>query len=179
MNEPEDVLLVDIGGGKGHDLISFKNYFPDIKGRLVLQEVPTVINSITEPLPSKFEALAHNFFDEQTVKGAKAYYLANVLHDWPDMQALQILRNIREAMGERSLLLACEAVIREGKVSVMSASADLMMMAGFSALERTEEQFKVLMEEAGFVVAEVWVVEGGEERRLFECVVNNGSEKKL
>jgi len=41
----EDVLLVDVGGGVGHELISLKKRFPDLEGRLVVQDIPVYITS--------------------------------------------------------------------------------------------------------------------------------------
>ena len=169
---PDDTLLVDIGGGVGHDLIALKNANPDLQGKMIVQDIPVVIDSINN-LPSGIQAMKHNFFSEQPVKGAKAYYLANVLHDWPDKQALKILANVKEAMNPESILLINENVLPESKVSMYSASADLMMMTNFSSLERTEKQFRMLLDQAGLELVKVWVPEQlaeGEGRRLLEVV---------
>ena len=74
-------LLVDIGGGVGHDLIAFKQQDPTLSGELIVQDIPVVIDSIKE-LPNGIKAMKHDFFAPQPVKGAKAYYLGHVLHDW-------------------------------------------------------------------------------------------------
>ena len=100
--------------------------------------------------------MKHDFFAEQPVKDAKAYYLRAVLHDWPDKQALKILGSIREAMGSESILLVNETVMPESNVPLYSALADFAMMAGFSSMERTQVQYKALLEEAGFAVVGVW-----------------------
>lgn len=69
MDADEDAtLLLDIGGGRGHDLEAFKKKFPDAKGRLVLQELPPVIDDITE-LDSSIVRMKHDFFTEQPIKG--------------------------------------------------------------------------------------------------------------
>jgi hypothetical protein len=79
------VLLVDIGGSLGHDIEEFRyvdhqalmqlpadethrSKFPDVPGRLVLQDLPVVIDAIKE-LPSKIERMKHDFHTEQPVKG--------------------------------------------------------------------------------------------------------------
>lgn len=36
--DPEKVLLVDVGGGKGHDVLAFQARFPG-RGRLVVQDL--------------------------------------------------------------------------------------------------------------------------------------------
>ncbi|KAH8807919.1 S-adenosyl-L-methionine-dependent methyltransferase [Xylogone sp. PMI_703] len=169
---PSDVLLVDVGGGAGHDLVSFKNRFPDLQGRLILQDIPIVIDDIAPgALPSGVEAMKHDFFAAQPVKGAKAYFLSNVLHDWPDKQASQILINIRDAMDKDSLLLVSENLLPETGVSLYSAAADFVMMANFSALERTEEQFRTLFDSVGLELVKAWGLEnvaGEESRRVLE-----------
>ena len=64
----QDVLLVDIGGGMGHDLEEFRTKHPNIPGRLVLQERPEVIAQITQNNP-KIEIKAYDFFTPQPIKG--------------------------------------------------------------------------------------------------------------
>ncbi|APA05649.1 hypothetical protein sscle_01g004190 [Sclerotinia sclerotiorum 1980 UF-70] len=173
---PTDPLIIDIGGGIGHDLIRFKEANPDIQGRLIVQDIPVVISGIAPgSLPEGIEAQPHDFFKPQPVQNAKAYFLANVLHDWPDKQASIILEQIRDAMGKDSMLLINENLMKEENVSFESACTDWTMMGGFSALERTGRQFKELIESVGLVLVKVWGapnVENGpwEGRRLLEVV---------
>jgi len=90
------------------------------------------------------------------VKGARAYYLRTVLHDWPDKQVLQILARVREAMTSDSLLLINEMILPESNVALSSATADLMMMVSFASLERTQQQFETLLDKAGLQLVKVW-----------------------
>ncbi|KAF2971686.1 hypothetical protein GQX73_g1866 [Xylaria multiplex] len=62
-NDP--ALLVDIGGGWGHDIMAFNNKYPN-KGKLILQDLPGVIKDC-QSLPSGVEGLAYDFFTEQPV----------------------------------------------------------------------------------------------------------------
>jgi hypothetical protein len=156
VESPSAPLLVDVGGGLGHDLIALRQHHPNLPGKLILQDIPVVIDSIQEPLPGDIQAMKHDFFASQPVKDAKAYYLARVLHDWPDKQAHVILSNIREAMGPGSILLINESVLAESKVPLYSASGDLIMMANFSSLERTQTQFDALLNGAGLKLVRVW-----------------------
>jgi hypothetical protein len=65
--------LVDIGAGRGYDLIKFRSRFPDVPGRLILQDLPTVIDEIQGAYDLKaagVETIAFNFFaDIQPVQG--------------------------------------------------------------------------------------------------------------
>jgi hypothetical protein len=67
-------LLVDIGGGKGHDLMAFDAAFgmdgKTYDGQLILQDLPQVLDKVADDqLNSKVKKLPHNFFEEQPVKG--------------------------------------------------------------------------------------------------------------
>ena len=67
--DKDGIFLVDVGGGKGHDLVELLQLHPQLPGRLVLQDKPETIASIEQPLPDQIEATVHDFFTEQPVKG--------------------------------------------------------------------------------------------------------------
>ena len=69
----DDVLIVDIGGGMGHDLSEFRRKWRNVPGRLVLQDLPEVIEQAkTMELHSSIQPTVHDFFTEQPVKGINA-----------------------------------------------------------------------------------------------------------
>lgn len=171
-------ILVDIGGGKGHDLVGFNSHFPDLpEGSLVLQEILIVADAI-EPgtLPASIKVLTHDMFKPNPTPGAKAYFLSNVLHDWPDKQATIILEHIRDAMDKDSLLLISENVLPEKGVGLFSASADLLMMVSFAALERTLEQFRTLLAGVGLELIETWVLDD-KMKGYGRCLLEVGLKK--
>ena len=167
----DDVLLVDIAGGLGHDINAFRAKYHSISGRLILQDLPAVTNEIKK-IGGGIEIMGYNFFTPQPVKGARAYYLRTVLHDWPDKQARQILSNIRAAMSKDSMLLLNENWLPESDVPLYPAEIDMTMMALFSSLERTQKQWENLLESAGFKVIKVWTprVQTAGSGLLFEAV---------
>lgn len=65
-----DILLVDVGGGKGHDLERLLSRYSQTKGRLVLQDLPDTINCIQQLSPD-IRRMPHDFFTPQPVKGKK------------------------------------------------------------------------------------------------------------
>ena len=101
--------------------------------------------------------MEHDFFTPQPVKGAHAYYLRQILQDWPDKQSIEILRNIREAMTKDSVLLLNGNFLPTRDAPLYNAEVDLSMLALFSSMKRTESQWKVLLEKAGLVVVKVWM----------------------
>lgn len=68
-----DILLVDVGGGKGHDLERLLTHYPQTKGRLVLQDLPSTINCIQQLSPD-IRRMPHDFFTPQPVKGKKEIF---------------------------------------------------------------------------------------------------------
>lgn len=65
---PDSVLMVDVGAGEGIYLHQFKEKFPNALGRLVLQDLPHVVSTISNPPPDT-ELMAHDIFTPQPVKG--------------------------------------------------------------------------------------------------------------
>lgn len=64
----DNVLLVDIGGNQGHDLKIFHERFPELPGRLILQDLPEAVNKIPAPLEG-IEVMPYDFFTPQLVRG--------------------------------------------------------------------------------------------------------------
>jgi hypothetical protein len=81
-----------------------------------------------------------------------------VLHDWPDEAAINILKNVRDAMEPGySKILIHEVLVSDRSPSLTVTSLDLTMMALFSTLERSEEQFNKLIDGVGGLrIAKVW-----------------------
>ncbi|OJD27342.1 hypothetical protein ACJ73_01256 [Blastomyces percursus] len=156
-------LIVDVGAGKGHDLLAFKNKFPDI-GRLVLQDLPQVIEALGD-LDEAIEKVTYDFFTQQPVTGARVYFYHHILHDWSDSYCLKILENVAAAMTPGySKLLIHEMVVLEQGASQFQAQLDMTMMAFNSGMERTAKQWRELLEKAGLAMFKFWepIDEGGD-----------------
>ena len=152
-------FFVDIGGNNGKDLGALATKLPDLKARFILEDLPKVIENLDKQglqLDSRIERVKYDFFTEQPVKGAKAYYMRTVLHDWPDKQAHKILGRIRDAMDKDSVLLINETALPEVNAPSINVKSDWIMMTLLSALDRTMKQYKALLEEAGFEVRGTW-----------------------
>ncbi|KAF7590961.1 hypothetical protein BBP40_002213 [Aspergillus hancockii] len=148
-NEPKDVLLVDVGGGEGHYLHAFNRKFPDAPGRRILQDLPQVVSGIKDS-PEATELMAHDFFTPQSVKGARAYYMHWILHDWCDEQARDILSNIVTAMHPGySRLIINDQIIPNRDCDFSTACISIMMMLQVGAFERTEKQWRALLASVG------------------------------
>ncbi|RDW64582.1 hypothetical protein BP6252_10233 [Coleophoma cylindrospora] len=157
------VLLVDIGGGTGHDIMEFHKQHSSLSGRLILQDTPAVIAS-TKDLPDRIEKMSYDFFTEQPIKGARAYYLHSILHDWPDSKCLDILRNLKPALKKGySKILVNENVIPAQDAHYTTTGLDIMMLSCFASMERTEGSWRKLIAEAGLKIVAIWTYERGTE----------------
>lgn len=76
-------------------------------------------------------------------------------------------------MTKDSVLLIQEVEIPETNVPLRAACVDLVMMAMFSALERTREQFRELLESVGLELVKTWTSENAAPGSgvLFEAVL--------
>lgn len=65
--DPSRAVYVNIGGGIGHQCAQFRERFPALPGKVILQDLP---HSIAQALQtSGVENMEHNFFEPQPVKG--------------------------------------------------------------------------------------------------------------
>ncbi|KAJ4369437.1 hypothetical protein N0V86_009271 [Didymella sp. IMI 355093] len=173
IENPQRVLFVDVGGGVGHQLLKFRtrSTAADMAGILVLQDLPSVVSQAKD-LPDDVVKIGHDFFQPQpeNVKGAKAFYLRTVLHDWPQTQAESILKHIVSVMAKDSVVLLHEAILPATGVEHFDARLDWHLM-NLGALERTEEQWRALVGGVGLKVKGIWwEPEGTKGRRaLIEC----------
>ncbi|KAL2017577.1 hypothetical protein VTK56DRAFT_1950 [Thermocarpiscus australiensis] len=160
-------LLVDIGGNLGHDLEGFLRRFPTAPGRLVLQGLGHVIGAI-QSLDERIERVVYDFHTPQPVRGARAYYMHSILHDWPDDVCLSILANVKAAMRPGySRLLINENVIPDTGAQWEATALDVLMATLLSSKERTRVEWVRLLEErAGFKISHIYTYANGVESRI-------------
>jgi hypothetical protein len=166
----DDVLLIDVGGSGGHALMGFHKSHPEMPGRLILQDLPTTIQSLDAGALAQqsIEAMGHDFFTPQPVKGAKAYYLQYCLHDWPNEQCVQILSQLKPAMkAGYSRILLNEIVVPEEKAGWFETSVDMLMLQVHSAQERREREWRALVDAVGGLrVKKIWDIEGALDKLI-------------
>ena len=79
---PQKPVFVDVGGGFGHQCAGLLEQYTDLKGQVVLQDLPQTL-AHAMPLPN-VQVMEHDFFQPQPVKGMvqreiMEYMLANKL----------------------------------------------------------------------------------------------------
>ncbi|KAI1372862.1 putative sterigmatocystin 8-O-methyltransferase precursor [Hypoxylon crocopeplum] len=152
-------LFVDVGGAVGHQCVAFKHRFPNLPGRIILQEQAHVISQVKEnPLPGfeGIEAEPYDFFTPQPIKGARAYYLRNILHDWPADKCKEILQNIKVGMTKDSVLLIDEMVLSECGAPWRATQLDIAMITCLAAMERTLREWRALLDDAELMILKIY-----------------------
>ncbi|KAH8426292.1 uncharacterized protein LDX57_004039 [Aspergillus melleus] len=67
-DEQGDAFLVDIAGGRGHELLEFMKNFPRVPGSFVLEDLPSVLADIHD-LDPDIRMIEHDFFQPQPIQG--------------------------------------------------------------------------------------------------------------
>ena len=149
--------LIDVGGGCGKLLTSILEVYPTLQGLVV--DLPGVIDEANEQMQSctfreRFAAVAGNFL-ESLPRGGDLYLLSGVIHDWNNQSAQIILSNCRSAMRPHGKVLLVECVVPERDDPSFSKLLDLNMMVMTGGRERTEREFRELLNDAGLAVTKI------------------------
>lgn len=149
--------IVDVGGATGHLLTTILGQTPGARG--ILYDLPHVVRDAapliqSRGLTERVIIEGGSFFD-RVPSGGEAYLLSHVIHDWNENQCLTILRNCRRAMKPDSRLLLIEMVLPPGNAPHPGKVLDMMMLVGPGGQERTEQEYRMLLEKAGFHLTRV------------------------
>lgn len=145
--------LMDVGGGNGILLAAILKAHPGLRG--VLADLPHTLERATDrgflggELASRSTMQPCDFFREVPL-GCRAYVMKHVIHDWDDERARNILANCRRAVPEDGALLLVEWALAEGNAPSTGKFVDVMMMLMTGGKERTLEEYRHLLGQAGF-----------------------------
>ncbi|KAF8857469.1 putative hydroxyindole O-methyltransferase [Acephala macrosclerotiorum] len=108
---------------------------------LVLQVRGPIIASVVESTDQvrPYEAQAHDFFTPQPVKFARACSLHSIQHDWGDDDGI---------------------VLSDENPTLAATSIDMMMLAHFAVRERSEADWRAILERAGLKVCNIYTYPG-------------------
>ncbi|MEU8804104.1 MULTISPECIES: methyltransferase [unclassified Spirillospora] len=146
--------VADLGGGDGTLLAAILRANPGLRG--VLFDLPAGLDAASGTLADvadRAQIMPGDFF-ESVPEGPDAYVLKSVIHDWHDEKATAILKNVRAAMRPGDRVLVLEQVMPE-IVTPETAGVvrnDLNMLVSTGGRERTEAEFRELLEGAGLTV---------------------------
>lgn len=144
--------VVDVGGASGHLLATILDRHRAPRG--ILFDLPHVVRDAPALLEARGVAdrvtVQPGSFFESVPPGGDAYLLSHIIHDWSEPQCLTILGNCRRAMSPAGRLLIIEMVLPEGDTPHPGKMLDLMMLVGPGGQERTEKEYRALLDKGGF-----------------------------
>jgi hypothetical protein len=140
-----------MGGADGTLLAQVLTGLPEATGTVMdLPHVVTAVDATAKAadLEGRLDAVAGDFF-EAVPGGYDTYVMSMILHDWDDERAGRLLSNIAASAESGARVVALELVIPPGNVPHMAKMIDLTMLAMLTGRERTEREFRALIEGAG------------------------------
>ena len=144
--------LTDVGGGIGALMAEILIANPLMNG--VVADIPSVIRKARKIIRSRgiedrCELVECDFF-KTIPAGSDGYLMSHILHDWSAEQCKTILKNCHKAMKPESKLLIVEMIVPPGNQPSIAKLLDLEMLVTTGGCERTEKEFKILLETSGF-----------------------------
>ncbi|KAL0952702.1 hypothetical protein HGRIS_006938 [Hohenbuehelia grisea] len=159
--------VVDVGANVGTVTLFLAKAFPHL--RYIVQDLEFVINKTAKSFWSEncpeaitdglVELQVHDFFKVMPIT-ADIYFMRFVIHDWPEVDAMRIMKNVRAAAQPSSKLILFENVIPQANFEESEASPsasngeantahymtmiDLQMMTMQGGRERTIVEFTEL-----------------------------------
>ncbi len=156
--------LVDVGGGHGVLLRAILKANPTLHG--ILFDLPHVVEGAKTQiagLEERLEIVGGDFF-QGVPAGADAYILKSVIHDWDDTHSITILKNCHGVMPAQGRLLLVELVlpdrIDQSPKSQIGTGSDLNMLVNAGGRERTQKEFRTLLESSGFELTKIIPLDG-------------------
>jgi O-methyltransferase/methyltransferase family protein len=148
--------VVDVGGGNGTLLIELLRRHESLRG--IVFDLPEVAAEAEERvaaagLADRIDVVGGSMFDGVPPGGV--YVLAVVLHDWDDDHAAKILAQVRAAAPAHARVLIADAVIPPGNDPHGAKWLDLLMLVLNRGRERTEDEWRALLERSGFRVERI------------------------
>ncbi|MEJ5367033.1 MAG: class I SAM-dependent methyltransferase [Bryobacteraceae bacterium] len=145
--------LVDLGGATGHLAIAACERYGRM--RAIVFDLPEVIEFARPHIEvsrarDRISTTAGDFFRDP-LPPASLYALGRILHDWSDSRCLELLRRVRAALLPGGAVLIAEKLLDEDRCGPPDAAMQsLNMLVCTEGRERTESEYRALLEAAGF-----------------------------
>ncbi len=137
--------VVDVGGGNGSLLVELLRRQRGLRG--IVFDLPETVRDEQSTRELGIEFVAGSFFE--SVPAGDVYVLGTVLHDWDDERAAAILRTVAAAGPPGARVLILDAVVSPGNEPHGAKWLDLLMLVLMTGRERSEPEWRTLVESAG------------------------------
>lgn len=100
-----DATFVDVGGS--HGVVAIEVAKANARMHCVVQDIaePVILAgkaNLSKELEDRVEFVVHDFWTEQPLKGVDLFFFRWVLHDWSDLYAVKLLKNLIPALKKGS-----------------------------------------------------------------------------
>lgn len=149
--------IVDVGGGRGRLIAAILQANPQTRGILfdTPHQTPRAERLFEqEEIADRCETRTGDFL-ESVPEGGDAYVLKHIIHDWDDARAIEILKNCHRSMLKGARLLLMEEIVAPDTEFAPAKVLDLQQLLMAGGRERTAEQYRKLLEAAGFELTAV------------------------
>lgn len=149
--------VVDVGGGEGALLVALLSAHSSLSG--VLFDQPAVVARAEHVFAAAGVApraawVGGDFFSSVLPDG-DVYVLKSVVHNWDDEAAERVLHSCRRAMRPHARLLIAERVVPIDNAPSEAKLFDINMLVVVGGRERTETEYRGLLERTGFTLVRV------------------------
>ncbi len=146
--------VTDVGGGYGKFLALLLRKYSHLKG--VLYDLPVVAEGASRVLTEagimeRVQIIGGDMF-ESVPSGSDIIVLSHVLMDCDDVKSVQLLQNCRTALVTGARLLIVDVVLSTDKHQSTGRLSDLTMLILTGGRHRTNRQYCLLIEQAGFML---------------------------
>ncbi len=136
--------IADVGGGRGHLLKAVLARNPGATG--ILFDQPHVVDQVEAS--ERMTRQGGDFFND-TLPTCDIYMLMEVIHDWDDERAGQILSRVRASAQPGARVLIIEMLIPDSDGPSFPRTLDLWMLT-ISGKQRSLEEYAALLAATGF-----------------------------
>jgi hypothetical protein len=156
--------IIDVGGSKGSKSISILKSFPNLNA--VVFDRPQLIEAakthwqgkIADDVLGRIDFQPGDMFENLPVAESDndLYVFFAIFHGLSDEECVKVLNNLKSAIGaKKPYVLFGDAVAAEMNIDPVVAAFDMQMLIGTTGRERTQSEWKRLLDGAGFEIMEI------------------------
>lgn len=146
--ESEGIVMVDVGGGRGEQLIELHGAYPKLKpSQLILEEYQADLG-LGSTLPFTAKDWDYKTPGPQPIQGARCYNLSHIYHNLSDDLALTLMKKISDVMKPGYSKMLIQEFSRNKNYGKMHAA----MITMYAGRTRSRKQWRDMAAACGLTV---------------------------